>query len=95
MAKQKTATAPLTVGQRIDKAKEKMNNRIAKAKQDFKEYKAKIKYAQKVGYDSGKRDIEKLPEAIGVNLMAQKSYGEALRDGKKVKKIQKKMKKGK
>lgn len=69
--------------QQVRKEKQKLSNKIAKAKEDYKEKKRDLKIARLQGYSDGVRRYDTLPKRKGAISKAKTSYGKGLKDCKK------------
>ena len=81
-----------TLKQKTAQAKDKMKSKISKAKQEFKDFKARLKEANGIGYTSGANDYAKLPKGRGVRASATVGYNKALKDSAKHEKLGNKIK---
>lgn len=80
-----------TLKQKTAEAKDKMKSKISKAKQEFKDFKARLKEANQIGYKSGANDYDKLPKGRGVRVSATAGYNSALKDSAKREKLSNKL----
>lgn len=82
-----------TLGNKLARAKNTMQEKIRSAKAEYKEKKEKLKKAHKIGYDSGAKDYEKIPKGKGMINKAGKGYSKALKDSSKHEQLSKKLNK--